>query len=84
MIISVEGYVASALAVPVTRTVPGCSTGTGEAVTKTGPTGLGAIRLARTSRSMVNVWNRFSDVGQLPMAGSCPSGNQDPTRTDYM
>ena len=41
--------VASALAVPVIRTVPGRSTGTGGAATKTGSTGSGAIRPARTS-----------------------------------
>ena len=41
--------VASALAVPVTRTMLGRSTGTGGAVTKTGPTGPSAIRPARTS-----------------------------------
>ena len=42
--------VTSALAVPVIRTVPGRSTGTGGAVTKIGPAGPGTIGPARTSR----------------------------------
>ena len=78
------GRVTSTLAVPVIRTVPGRSTGTGGAVKKTGPTGRGAIRRLGPLVVWVRVWDRFLDVGQLPIAGSGPSGNQDPTRTDYM
>ena len=79
-----DDIVTSALAVPVIRTVPGRSTGTGGAVTKTGSTGPGAIRRRGPLVVWVRVWVRFLDVGQLPIAGSCPSENQDPTRTDNM